>query len=444
MNKDKKYKRVFIFSMALVLPVLIVVFLVGGLIFFIYYAYVSSERCQFNSAKQLAISQPGNFNAQRSIADKYYDYGECPLAIKYYEKALEIRPEDLKTMNKIANCYTDYYEDYEKAINYYQKTLKKDVSNEISLKYYLESLKGAGKYKELLVAIDKYKNQLPGSVDVNFLKANAYKGLKEYFKAEDYYRKSIKENNSDNLAYLALVGLLIKQKRYNDLQILVKDNDKNFDNCSNSILIAYVYERIELTDKAIDQYKIVSTCEDNPVWVKQYARAKIRVLKNKDLSDLPQKFKTLIQKESKFVDPQIEVINLYLKTANSLLDKEINDYILLNDDKLLAYMNLANVFFKNGNNNMAHYYLDLAEALTKDNNVLYILKAKVFIKENQYKKALLSLKQAETLDQNDFQVQYLMAKVYFLLNDTKNYKIYENKLEKADQFWQDKLIDLKT
>jgi tetratricopeptide (TPR) repeat protein len=79
-----------------------------------------------------AKSQPNSFEAQTKAGDMYAKIQKFDTAVKFYEKANQIKPDDYDTIVKIGNAYFDSNL-FEKAGDWYEKALKKK-SNDVNVR----------------------------------------------------------------------------------------------------------------------------------------------------------------------------------------------------------------------------------------------------------------------------------------------------------------------
>lgn len=98
---------------------------------------------QVTEAIERAKQQPTSFEAQMTAADLYYQIQRYEEAAKLYEKASQIRPNELEPLVKIGNSYFDA-EQYETAEKWYLAALKKspkdvNVRTDLGLTFFLRT-----------------------------------------------------------------------------------------------------------------------------------------------------------------------------------------------------------------------------------------------------------------------------------------------------------------
>jgi len=118
---------------------------------------------QVTAAIEKAKSEPGNFEAQMTAADLYYQIGRFDDAAKFYEAATKLRPAETEPMVKLANSFFDG-DKFEDAEKWYLKALEKNpkdinVRTDLGLTYYLREP------RDLDRAIKEYKAVLAIQAD---------------------------------------------------------------------------------------------------------------------------------------------------------------------------------------------------------------------------------------------------------------------------------------
>lgn len=149
--------------------------------------------------------------------DTYTELGvlyQCkrdPLAIDYYNNALNIKPNDAQTLYNMAMFYQDT-KNYEKALEKYRMILQIDPKNNMDflvLKYALHNmgwvyLMGENKFEEAVVFFTKAIDLDNNYVEAVFNRGLSFENLKEYDNARQDYLYCLKLVNNYPLAVEAL------------------------------------------------------------------------------------------------------------------------------------------------------------------------------------------------------------------------------------------------
>lgn len=98
---------------------------------------------QVMEAIERAKQQPDSFEAQMTAADLYYQIQRFEEAAKLYEKANQLKPNELEPLVKLGNSYFDA-EQYETAEKWYLAALKKspndiNVRTDLGLTFFLRT-----------------------------------------------------------------------------------------------------------------------------------------------------------------------------------------------------------------------------------------------------------------------------------------------------------------
>lgn len=98
---------------------------------------------QVTEAIERAKDEPNSFEAQMTAGDLYYQIQRFADAAKFYEKANQIKPDELEPMIKLGNANFDA-EQYEAAEKWYLEALKKtpndtSIRTDLGLTYYLRA-----------------------------------------------------------------------------------------------------------------------------------------------------------------------------------------------------------------------------------------------------------------------------------------------------------------
>lgn len=208
----------------------------------------NEERIQKASAHyQLGISYMNENNIQPAFVE--------------FQKAIELNPEDKESLNAIGLIYLLKLEDYQKAVEYFERALKIDRSfSEASnnLGYAYEMMK---RFDDAIVA---YKSALSNPLYRSAEKAfnnlgRVYYRLKRYDEAIQYYKESLRRFSSFHLPYYGLALCYNALGRYGDAATYLKkaieydpsyngDRDKALRDLKEKRLLAKGYEEKDLID----------------------------------------------------------------------------------------------------------------------------------------------------------------------------------------------------
>ena len=152
---------------------------------------------QYDEAEKLfvkAISlDPHNVQSHINLGMVKYYKGDKAEAKNLWQKAVNFKSDDndSKALNNIANLYKED-KNYKKAIEYYQLAQNQDSGNTMYLNNLADAFRLQG---ELEQANSILKNSLklnPLGVNTNFHIGMVYRDLKEYGKAVEFFKKSLK------------------------------------------------------------------------------------------------------------------------------------------------------------------------------------------------------------------------------------------------------------
>jgi len=103
-----------------------------------------------------------NIQAQNVLekADKYYDLYAFQEAIKYYEQALQSRPNDYNAASRLAECYLQL-RDFTKARRWYAKAVESPNAEPVDIFYYGQVLRAEERYREAKARFLEYAKTEP-------------------------------------------------------------------------------------------------------------------------------------------------------------------------------------------------------------------------------------------------------------------------------------------
>ena len=172
-------------------------------------------------------------SAHRQMGISYLNDNNIQPAFVEFQKALELNPKDKEVLNGLGVIYLLKLEDYPKAIDYFQRSLKVDnnfseATNNLGVAY-----EKVGKYDE---AVNSYKAAIANPLYRNTDKAfnnlgRAYYRLKRYDDAIDAYREAVKRNSDFHMPYFGLALCFNSLGRYGDAATALKkavDMDRSY------------------------------------------------------------------------------------------------------------------------------------------------------------------------------------------------------------------------
>jgi len=153
---------------------------------------------QIMQAIEKAKLQPGDFDAQMTAGDLYYQIQRFDDAIVFFEKADKLRPDQTETVIKLGNAYFDA-ERYEDAEESYQAALKKTPDNvnlrsDFGLTFFLRTP------RDIQRAIKEYNLALAIEPDSEFALQNLAAAYRELDDAENLQKtiEKLKKANPEN------------------------------------------------------------------------------------------------------------------------------------------------------------------------------------------------------------------------------------------------------
>jgi len=177
--------------------------------------------------------------------------GDTDNALKYYQKALSLNPNDKSLYLNIAQIYNGK-NNFTEAIKYSKeamvrfpndkqvKTLNSEINSRQTGAIYEEAtkLRDSGKYTEAIAAYNKIPNQ---GYETYVGIAGVYQLLKDYPHAIEYYKKALAVKPSDEEVSVALAGVYIYDNKNNEAEPLLRNVlVKNPNNTQAKEFLAYI------------------------------------------------------------------------------------------------------------------------------------------------------------------------------------------------------------
>ena len=355
------------------------------------------------AARALSIDQE-NIWYLTMLAGLYYQDKNLDSAIIYYEKAVKYFPEKENLQLTLGNLYSEDKK-FEKANSIFDSFDKKYGVNEKSTLSSIKNLMAEGKYDDALVRTFSLLKEYPDEVLFNGLLADIYQSKGDSEKALEVYNQLLQRNPDNPQIQLSLCDLLLAEKKYDDLFLLL-----------NTIILNSKVEReakISLLARLIEIPDLSKESGDKLIIAMMVLEANY-----KDDNIVPLLRPELMIKQNKLVDASLRLEEII---------KETPDNYYAWEKLLIVYLKLKDYpkLFTVGE-----------ECATKFNRSFpaKILYANGAIETGKYSIALDELKKAEILaaDNKEFIVQVLTmrADVYYRMKDyLKAFETFETALK---------------
>jgi len=355
------------------------------------------------AARALSIDQE-NIWYLTMLAGLYYQDKNLDSAIIYYEKAVKYFPEKENLQLTLGNLYSEDKK-FEKANSIFDSFDKKYGVNEKSTLSSIKNLIAEGKYDDAMVRTFSLLKEYPDEVLFNGLLADIYQSKGDSEKALEVYNQLLQRNPDNPQIQLSLCDLLLAEKKYDDLFLLL-----------NTIILNSKVEReakISLLARLIEIPDLSKESGDKLIIAMMVLEANY-----KDDNIVPLLRPELMIKQNKLVDASLRLEEII---------KETPDNYYAWEKLLIVYLKLKDYpkLFTLGE-----------ECATKFNRSFpaKILYANGAIETGKYSIALDELKKAEILaaDNKEFIVQVLTmrADVYYRMKDyLKAFETFETALK---------------
>ena len=200
-----------------------------------------------------------------NMGNAYDDEGNYDKAIEYYQKTIELKPDNTEVYNNMGIAY-NHKGSYDKAIEYYEKAIELNPDLSEAFNNMGNAYSDKGNYDKAIECYQKVIELNPDDVDAYYNMGNAYFKKGNYNKAIECYKESIELNPDDVDAY-SNMGFTYKNKGNYDKAIeyyqkaieLKPDKDEAYNNMG----IAY-HEKCNY-DKAIECYKKAIELKPNDI-----------------------------------------------------------------------------------------------------------------------------------------------------------------------------------
>lgn len=379
------------------------------------------------ATKALSIAQQ-NIWYLTMLAGLYYQEKNLDSAIIYYEKAVKYFPEKENLQLTLGNLYSGN-KNYEEANSIFDSLDKKYGVNETSTISSIKNLMAGGKYDDAMVKISALLKEYPEEVLFNGLLADIYSGKGDNQKALEVYNQLLERNPDNPQIQLSLIDLLLAEKSYNDLFMLLNTvmlNSK-VDREDKISLLARLIEIPELNKEGGDKLIIAMMVleanykSDNII---PLLRPELMIKQNK-LIDASVRLNEIIQEnpDNYYAWEKLLVVYTQLKDYKNLLAKGEECATRFNRS-FPAKILYANGALESGKYSIALDELKKAEILAVDNKEFIVqvltMRADIYYRMKDYLKAFETFEKALKTDNEDLTVINNYA--YYLAEQNTNLK----------------------
>ena len=387
------------------------------------------------------VLQPENADRYYNRALFYYEQKEYNKSIVDFTRATELDPDDSENWRMLGYVYKNGIKDYEKALDYYEKSLEVDSTyvNSINSKalIYVEQKKYDLAIKEYERGIALKEIDPEGAAYCYSNRAEQYERLREYDKALADYDSAIvlQPENADR--YYNRAWFYYEQKEYNmSIVDFTEATELDPDDSENWRMLGYVYKNgIKDYEKALDYYE-KSLEVDSTYVLSINNKANIYVEQKKYDLAIKEYERGIALKE---IDPEGAAF-CYINRATQFerlreYDKALADYdsaIALEPENAFRYISRAWFHFKIMQNlGEAENDYNKAIAVEKNDEVFYNKRARFYMQTGQNQKALKDYNKAIELDNEQINGYNSRGFYYYLTGDSlkaiKDYNVVLNK-----------------
>ena len=388
------------------------------------------------AARALSIDQE-NIWYLTMLAGLYYQDKNLDSAIIYYEKAVKYFPEKENLQLTLGNLYSEDKK-FEKANSIFDSFDKKYGVNEKSTLSSIKNLMAEGKYDDALVRTFSLLKEYPDEVLFNGLLADIYQSKGDSEKALEVYNQLLQRNPDNPQIQLSLCDLLLAEKKYDDLFLLL-----------NTIILNSKVEheaKISLLARLIEIPDLNKESGDKLIIAMIVLEANY-----KDDNIVPLLRPELMIKQNKLVDASLRLEEIIKETPDNYYawEKLLIVYLQLKDYPKLftvgeecatkfnrsfpAKILYANGAIETGKYSIALDELKKAEILAADNKEFIVqvltMRADVYYRMKDYLKAFETFEKALKTDKEDLTVINNYA--YYLAEQNTNLKEAEEMARKV-------------
>jgi predicted Zn-dependent protease len=386
--------------------------------------------------KALSIDQE-NIWYLTMLAGLYYQEKNLDSAIIYYEKAVNYFPEKENLQLTLGNLYSEDNK-FEKANSIFDSFDKKYGVNEKSTLSSIKNLMAEGKYDDALVKTFSLLKEYPDEVLFNGLLADIYQSKGEGEKALEVYNQLLERNPDNPQIQLSLSDLLLAEKKYDDLFMLL-----------NTIILNSKVERegkISLLAKLIEIPDLDKGSEDKLIIAMMVLEANYKddnivpllrpelMIKQNNLADAALRLEEIIKNtpENYYAWEKLLIVYLQLKDYQKLFTVGEECATKFNRS-FPAKILYANGAIETGKYSIALEELKKAEILAAGNKEFIVqvltMRADVLYRMKDYLKAFETFETALKTDKEDLTVINNYA--YYLAEQNTNLKEAEEMAKKV-------------
>ena len=190
----------------------------------------------FNKSKQFYLKvldmEENNAYALIGIGHLYYDFKEYKDALYYWTKMLEINENavDIRVLTSIGNCHRKL-KTFDKGVKYFERALEMDPENFYVLFGIADCFRGMNQQYRSVEYWNKILKNDPKNKVILTRAGDAYRNTGDYETATEYYNKAM-NIEFDIYAALGLALICKGEGKYDEaierLSALIRENQKNY------------------------------------------------------------------------------------------------------------------------------------------------------------------------------------------------------------------------
>ncbi len=370
------------------------------------------------------LHDPKNITAKIQLSDAFRKENMQHLAISQLADVLQLQPDHLLALQKIADLYLTTHI-YDKARLAYRELqlLKPQDDKALWALYFISKLQK--KYDDALTELDQIETHQAGLSDSLFQvsneKASIYR-LQKKWQLEQKYLISAYEFNPNFLSHvLELTESYFRFNNWSDAAVILQrftdTNDFNYE-VSEKYAVASVH--LQNYDVVLKEY-VKQRPYSFDAYITDLKTAHIYFLM-KDLNTAEARYKTLVK-----LRPHDEAI-YYLSKIYQITDRYKDSAILLEKLPVFsdyygeAQIELANHDKQNNEFNLAINRLRVAQTKRPDLALLYKTYADLMIEKNRFVESIALLEQGIGFYPNDEELRLRLAFIHYRLNNQKSFK----------------------
>ncbi|MBO6086762.1 tetratricopeptide repeat protein [bacterium] len=175
--------------------------------------YLNSENKNF----------PDHLHILEEFAHVYYQLEDYDKAVEYYEKCIEKDPNWVYGLSQLAHIYTLVKRDYEKSNEYVERALP--LTNDKDNLYFRKAYNYSGleNYEDAAKMYERYLRNNPNSVAALVNITSCEIKNKNYDKAEMYVDRGLKLNSHSSYLLKSKVKLLIHKEKYDEADKIIEE-----------------------------------------------------------------------------------------------------------------------------------------------------------------------------------------------------------------------------